>query len=73
MGENFYYKILVLDFFCRKTSSKWEGPYIIEEVYRSGAIKINNEVPIRRWSMDKELNTAFRVRLLMLKQTLSKP
>ena len=21
---------------------KWEGPYIIEEVYRSGAIKINN-------------------------------
>ena len=22
--------------------SKWEGPYVIEEVYRSGAIKINN-------------------------------
>ena len=22
--------------------SKWEGPYIIEEVYRSGSIKINN-------------------------------
>ena len=28
--------------FCRKLLSKWEGPYIIEEVYRSGAIKINN-------------------------------
>ena len=28
-----------LRFFCRKT---WEGPYVIEEVYRSGAIKINN-------------------------------
>ena len=25
-----------------KLLSKWEGPYIIEEVYRSGAIKINN-------------------------------
>ena len=25
-----------------KLISKWEGPYHIEEVYRSGAIKINN-------------------------------
>ena len=25
-----------------KLLSKWEGPYHIEEVYRSGAIKINN-------------------------------
>ena len=25
-----------------KLLSKWEGPYPIEEVYRSGAIKINN-------------------------------
>ena len=24
------------------TLSKWEGPYIIEEVYHFGAIKINN-------------------------------
>ena len=29
-------------FFVGKLLSKWEGPYIIEEVYRSGAIKINN-------------------------------
>jgi len=29
-------------FFAGKILSKWEGPYIIEEVYRSGAIKINN-------------------------------
>ena len=29
-------------FFAGKLLSKWEGPYIIEEVYRSGAIKINN-------------------------------
>ena len=28
--------------FCRKLLSKWEGPYIIKEVYRSGAIKINS-------------------------------
>ena len=34
--------ILVLDFFTGKLLSKWEGPYIIEDVYRSGAIKINN-------------------------------
>src|SRR3954466_12523809 len=25
-----------------KLLSKWEGPYLIEEVYRSGTIKINN-------------------------------
>ena len=31
-----------LKIFARKLLSKWEGPYIIEEVYRSGAIKINN-------------------------------
>jgi hypothetical protein len=29
-------------FFAGKLLSKWEGPYIIEEVYCSGAIKINN-------------------------------
>ena len=29
-------------FFAGKLLSKWEGPYIIEEAYRSGAIKINN-------------------------------
>jgi hypothetical protein len=38
----FYCTILVLDFFAGKLLSKWEGPYIIEEVYQSGAIKINN-------------------------------
>ena len=31
-----------LRFFAGKLLSKWEGPYIIEEVYRSGAIQINN-------------------------------
>ena len=31
-----------LRFFARKLLSKWEGPYVIEEVYCSGAIKINN-------------------------------
>ena len=31
-----------LRFFAGKLLSKWEGPYIVEEVYRSGAIKINN-------------------------------
>ena len=30
-----------LRFFAGKLLSKWEGPYVIEEVY-SGAIKINN-------------------------------
>ena len=29
-------------FFAGKLLSKWEGPYVIEEVCRSGAIKINN-------------------------------
>ena len=31
-----------LRFFAGKVLSKWEGPYVIKEVYRSGAIKINN-------------------------------
>ena len=31
-----------LSFFAGKLLSKWEGPYIIEEVYHFGAIKINN-------------------------------
>ena len=31
-----------LRFFAVKVLSKWDGPYVIEEVYRSGAIKINN-------------------------------
>ena len=31
-----------LRFFAGKLLSKWEGPYVIEEVYCSGAIKINN-------------------------------
>ena len=31
---------LVLDFFAGKLLSRWEGPFVIEEVYRSGAIKI---------------------------------
>ena len=32
----------MLIFFTGKLLSKWEGPYIIEEVYRSGAIKIKS-------------------------------
>ena len=39
--SKFYCTTLVSDF-LGKLLSKWEGPYIIEEVYRSGAIKINN-------------------------------
>jgi hypothetical protein len=31
---------LVSDFFAGKLLSKWEGPYVIVEVYHSGAIKI---------------------------------
>ena len=31
-----------LRFFVGKLLSKWEGPYVIQEVYHSGAIKINN-------------------------------
>ena len=31
-----------LRFFAGKLLSKWEAPCVIEEVYHSGAIKINN-------------------------------
>jgi hypothetical protein len=35
--RNFYSH---LRFFAGKLLTKWEGPFVIEEVYRSGAIKI---------------------------------
>ena len=42
-------------FFAGKLLTIWEGPYVIEEVYRSGAIKINNaEGTNRRLSMGNE-------------------
>src|SRR3954467_11649496 len=37
--KKFLYKSR-LRFFAGKLLSKWEGPYVIVEVYRSGAIKI---------------------------------
>ena len=72
--ENTFFCTTRFRFFVGKLLSKWEGPYIIEEVYRSGAIEINDvEGTNRRWSMDKELSTIFQVHLLILKLTLSKP
>jgi hypothetical protein len=38
--RKFYCIGLVSNFFAGKLLSKWEGPFIIEEVYRSRAIKI---------------------------------
>jgi hypothetical protein len=38
--RKFYCIVLVSDFFLGKLLSKWEGPYVIVEVYRSSAIKI---------------------------------
>jgi hypothetical protein len=38
--RKFYCIGLVSDFFAEKLLSKWEGHFIIEEVYRSGAINI---------------------------------
>lgn len=49
----FYFTILVLDF-SRKTCVQMEGPYIIEEVYTSGAIKTTPKELVRRWLMDIE-------------------
>ena len=42
MGEQVLLYNSHLRFFAGKLLSKWEGLYIIEEVYCSGAIKINN-------------------------------
>ena len=42
MGEPVLLYNSCFRFFAGKLLFKWEGPYIIEEVYRSGAIKINN-------------------------------
>jgi hypothetical protein len=38
--RKFYCIGLVSDFFLGKLLSKWEGPFIVEEVYRSGVVKI---------------------------------
>ena len=39
-----------LKIFAGKLLSKWEGPYVIEEVDRSGAIKsTTSKAQIRRW------------------------
>jgi hypothetical protein len=40
VGEKVLLYRSCLIFFAGKLLSKWEGPFIIEEVYRSGAIKI---------------------------------
>ena len=39
VGEKVLLYKSCLRFFAGKLLSKWEGPFIIEEVYRSGAIK----------------------------------
>ena len=38
----FYCIGLISDFFVGKLLSKWEGPFVIVEVYRSVAIKIDS-------------------------------
>jgi hypothetical protein len=40
VGENVLLYRSHLRFFAGKLLSKWEGPYVIVEVYHSGAIKI---------------------------------
>jgi hypothetical protein len=40
VGEKVLLYRSLLRFFAGKLLSKWEGPYVIEEVYRSGAINI---------------------------------
>jgi hypothetical protein len=40
VGEKFLLYRSRLRFFAGKLLTKWEGPFVIEEVYRSGAIKI---------------------------------
>jgi hypothetical protein len=40
VGEKFLLYRSRLRFFAGKLLSKWEGPYVIVEVYHSGAIKI---------------------------------
>ena len=41
-SENMFFCTTRFKFVAGKLLSKWEGPYVIKEVYRSGAIKINN-------------------------------
>ena len=61
-------------FFAGKFLSKWEGPYIIEEVYRSRAIKINNAEGTNPKVVNGQRITHYiSDTLLMLKLILFKP
>ena len=63
-----------LRFFAGKLLSKGEGPYVIEEVYRSGAIKINNfEGTSPRVVNSQRIKHYIQVILSMLKLILLKP
>jgi hypothetical protein len=42
VGEKFLLYRSHLRFFAGKLLSKWEGPFLIEEMYHSGAIKISS-------------------------------
>jgi hypothetical protein len=42
VGEKVLLYRSLLRFFAGKLLSKWEGPFVIEEVYRSGAVKITS-------------------------------
>ena len=62
-----------LRLFAGKLISKWEGPYVIEEVYHFGAIKINNSEGTNPKVVAKESDIISQVILSMLKLILLKP
>ena len=44
-------------FSAGKLASKWQGPLVIQEVYRSGAIRLHGDMKGNlMWSMDNVLN-----------------
>src|SRR3954467_14651969 len=63
VGQNVLLYKSRLSFFAGKLLSKWEGPYVIVEVYRSSAIKIaprRGPHPVHAWVLSGRLGAPLR-------------
>ena len=51
-----------LKLFPGKLRSKWEGPYIVEEAYSSGAVKLKGKTPSLLWVVNGQRLKHYRAK-----------
>ena len=51
-----------LKLFPGKLRSKWEGPYIVEEAYTSGAVKLKGKTPTLSWVVNGQRLKHYRAK-----------